>query len=108
MRNLFATLVHDEAGFIVSAELVLIATIAVIGLVVGLTEVSTAVNTELDDVASAIGSLNQSYCYNGLRGCKGSTAGSCYNDKVDQCDQVGISCNNPPTAEDSVGHGYGY
>lgn len=106
MRTLWTQFAHDEAGFIVSAELVLIATIAVVGLVVGLTEVSTAVNTELDDVASAFGSLNQSYCYNGLRGCKGSVAGSCYGDRVDECDRAHIVCDNPPQKEDS--HGYGW
>lgn len=105
MNALWTSFVRDEAGFIVSAELILIATIAVLGLVVGLTEVSTSVNTELDDVASAIGSMNQSYTFNGLRGCKAATAGSCYGDKVDQCDHVGISCNVPPTHEE---FGYGY
>ena len=105
MHALWTQFARDEAGFIVSAELILIATIAVLGLVVGLMEISTSVNTELDDVASAIGSMNQSYCYNGLRGCKATTAGSCYGDKVDQCDLTGISCNVPPTHE---GLGYGY
>jgi hypothetical protein len=49
---------RDEAGFILSAELVLIATIIVIGLVVGLSEISSAVNAELFDVARSYGSLN--------------------------------------------------
>lgn len=101
MKALWTQFTRDEAGFVVSAELILVSTIAVLGLIVGLTEVSTAVNTELDDVASAFGSMNQSYCYNGLSGCKASTAGSAYHDCVDQCDRVGISCNNPPMAESS-------
>lgn len=105
MRTLWTQFAKDEAGFIVSAELILIATIAVVGLVVGLTEVSTSINTELDDVASALGSLNQSYCYNGMRGCKGTTAGSCYGDRVDECDKIHISCDNPPQHE---GNGYGH
>ena len=36
MTTLFNTLIADESGFIVSAELVLIATIAVLGVIVGL------------------------------------------------------------------------
>lgn len=44
-------LLHDETGFIVSAELVLVATILVIGLIVGLSEVQHAVVQELNDVA---------------------------------------------------------
>lgn len=58
MSNIFTALLNDENGFLVSAELVLISTILIMGLVVGLTEVSFAVNNELEDVASAIGSVN--------------------------------------------------
>jgi len=44
------TLLNDEAGFIVSAELVLVATILVIGMIVGLSEVQHAVVQELGDL----------------------------------------------------------
>ena len=40
MTNLINALINDEAGFIVSAELVLVASIAVLGMVVGLSEVA--------------------------------------------------------------------
>ena len=63
-------LLCDEAGFIVSAELVLIATILVIGLIVGLSEVQHAVVSELNDVGDAIGKLNQSYLYTGFSKAK--------------------------------------
>ncbi len=59
-------LLQEEAGFIVSAELVLLSTILVIGLIVGLSSIQHAVVTELNDVADAIGSLNQSYWYTGF------------------------------------------
>ncbi len=59
-------LLNDDAGFIVSAELVLVATLLVIGLIVGLSEVQHAVVAELNDVADAIGELNQCYYYNRL------------------------------------------
>ena len=36
----FAALINDESGFIVSAELVLVSTIAVLGMIVGLSEVA--------------------------------------------------------------------
>lgn len=87
MTTLIHQLLNDENGFVVSAELVLITTIAVLGLVVGLTEISHAVNNELEDVASAIGSLNQSYHSSGLKSCqKGSKAGSRFSDSEDLCD----------------------
>lgn len=92
---------RDEAGFIVSAELVLIATLLVIGLVVGLSEVQHAVVSELNDVGDAIGSLNQGYKFSGLSTRKGSCSsyisGSCFEDTVDTCDnnQNDLACDAP-------------
>ncbi len=87
MTTLFTQLINDENGFVVSAELVLITTIAVLGLVVGLSEVSHSINNELEDVASAFGSMNQSFQTSGLRSChKGGTSGSRFSDSADLCD----------------------
>lgn len=87
MTTLINNLLNDENGFLVSAELILLATIAVLGLVVGMSEVSFAVNNELEDVASAVGSLNQSFYVNGVHSeGKGCTAGSEYSDSWDDCD----------------------
>ncbi len=96
-------LLRDEAGFIVSAELVLVATMLVIGLIVGLSEVQHALVAELNDVADAIGSINQSYSYSGFSarksdGCvKSVTYGSSFRDSVDDCDnnQCEIACDTP-------------
>lgn len=55
-----------QAGFIVSAELVLIATILVIGLIVGMVTIRNAMTAEMDDVAEAIGALDQSYTFQGV------------------------------------------
>ena len=59
--NILNALRNDENGFIVSAELVLVGTILVLGMIVGLTEPSFNVNQELEDVGSAIGGINQTY-----------------------------------------------
>ncbi|MCA9032517.1 MAG: hypothetical protein KDA66_16995 [Planctomycetaceae bacterium] len=95
-------LLNDEAGFIVSAELVLVATILVIGLIVGLSEVQHAVNSELNDVAEAIGCLNQSYSFSGFtkrdgRDVHAFTRGSAFADLQDDCDnnQCDIACDRP-------------
>ena len=66
MSQLLSSLFNDDAGFIISAELVLVATILVIGLVVGLSSVAAGVNSELNDVGNAFGSVNQSYSFSGL------------------------------------------
>jgi Flp pilus assembly pilin Flp len=98
MKTLLTKLWADEAGFLISGELVLVATILVLGMVVGLSEVSHAINQELEDVASAFGSVNQSYRYGGLFGRgRGSNRGSGYNDSWDDCD----------SQWDIAGSGYG-
>ena len=94
---------NDEAGFIISAELVLVATLLVIGLIVGLSEVQHAVVSELNDVADAIGELNQSYSYSGFNKCDfnsrfhAQTYGSDFEDQRDDCDnnQCDIACDAP-------------
>jgi len=83
---------NDESGLIISAELVLVLTICVLGVIVGLSSVVVAVNEELLDVAHAIGSLNQSYGVPGFTGCKKGgapisyTYGSTNTDTPDDCD----------------------
>jgi hypothetical protein len=87
MTTLLAKLWADEAGFIVSAELILVSTVLVLGMTVGLSEVSFAVNQELEDVASAFGSINQSYRYEGMFDPgKATIAGSRFGDQADYCD----------------------
>ena len=104
-------LLNDEAGFIVSAELVLIATLLVIGLIVGLSEVQHAVVAELNDVGDAIGNVNQSYMYTGFSakksrgyGLKSYSRGSIFNDSRDDCDnnQCEITCDAPVAEEPEV------
>ena len=85
-------LLNDEAGMIISAELTLVLSIAVLAMVVGLTEVATAVTTELNDVGNAIGSLNQSFTVTGFCSISGGklksfVAGSSFADGVDDCDR---------------------
>lgn len=95
----------DDVGFVISAELVLVASILVIGIIVGLSEIQHAVVSEMNDVADAVGSLNQSYWYSGFSkidggwSCNGQvhafTRGSSFIDTVDACDnnQCDISCD---------------
>ena len=101
------TLYCDEAGFIVSAELVLIATLVVIGLIVGLSQIQHAVVEEMNDIAHAIGSLNQSFYFTGFSaykpnhcGIKSITFGSAFKDNADTCDYNcdSIACD-PPAGE---------
>ena len=86
-------LFRDEQGVIISAELALVLTILVIGVVVGLSEVAVAVNTELNDISNAIGALDQSYAFTGFKGVSGLlgktksySAGTTFRDSGDDCD----------------------
>ena len=80
-----AALWSDEHGFIVSAELVLVGTVAVLALVVGLSEVSNNVNQELEDVGSAFACLDQSFFSSCIEGCKAGKKGSNFQDCADYC-----------------------
>ena len=82
---------NDDAGFIISTELALIATILVIGLIVGITSIRDQVVQELADIGGMISQLNQSYSFSAITGHHSSTAGSFGVDLVDSCD---ISCGD--------------
>ena len=102
----------DEAGFVISAELVLVGTMLVIGAVVGLTSVRNQVVQELGDLAIAIGNVNQSYEYSGVVGHAAATSGSIFQDQHDFCDldgidppgggSTGIEVFDPPTPESEM------
>lgn len=88
MTTLFTNLMNDEAGFIISSELVIVATVAVLAMVVGLAEVAINVNEELEDVGSSFGSMNQSFTLQGTTGHQSMVGGSMFTDRVDFCDQT--------------------
>ena len=91
LRRLWA----DEAGFVVTTELVLVATTLVIGMIVGLATVRDQVVQEMGDLALAIGNVNQSYVYEGVTGHTSATAGSDFTDQSDFCE--------PPGGDDQAG-----
>jgi hypothetical protein len=86
LKNTFARLWNETDGAILSAEIVLVGTILVLGTIVGLKSVRDSVVTELADFAQAIANVNQSYCYSGVCGHGAETAGSQFQDTTDFCD----------------------
>ena len=76
--RIFSELWKDENGVILSAEAVVLGTVGVVGLTTGLSMVSKSVNGELQDLAFAIRSLDQSYEIPAQQGCGAYTAGSCF------------------------------
>jgi Flp pilus assembly pilin Flp len=83
----------DEAGFIVSAELVLVATMLVIGMIVGLTSLRNQVVQELTDLGAALGMISQGYEYTGTSKADDTTTfavtdGSGWDDLIDECQNI--------------------
>jgi len=116
---------NDEAGIIVSAEIVLVATILVLGMIVGLVELQASIVSELGDLSSAFGNIDQSYSTSGFAslkaggGVKARTFGAAYADSVDVCDgdaNMGIICDDAGESDlgasytgfGDYGYGYGY
>lgn len=93
---------NDERGFVVSSELVLIATVLVIGLLVGMVSLRDQVIQELGDVADALSEMTQSYSFASVEYHAGAptamTAGSFFNDTGDHCDDDDNN-NTAPAAE---------
>lgn len=77
---------NETDGAIVSAEIMLVATILVLGVIVGLKSVRDSVVTELADVAQAIANVDQSFCYSAVTGHAANSGGGQFEDQVDFCD----------------------
>ena len=74
-----------EGGFVLTTELVLIVTILVLGLIVGMVSMRDALNAEMEDVAEAVGALDQGYAFDGIANLQNtaSIAGSAWSDTAD-------------------------
>ncbi len=76
MSRLISQLWNDDSGALLAAEYLFIATILVIGIVVGLANVRDAIVNELTELANAYMALSQGYAFSGMVGCASSTMGS--------------------------------
>lgn len=86
MKTTITRLWTEDVGAVISAEIMLVATILVLGVIVGLKSVRDSVVTELADVAQAIANVNQSYCYSGVTGHAAHSGGGHFQDQTDNCD----------------------
>ena len=67
---------NDDAGYIISTEMLLIFVILVLGLIAGLANLRMAIVNELTESGLALLNLSQSYTIAGLTGCSGSSGAS--------------------------------
>ena len=94
MRNFY----NDEYGFVITSELVIVATVLFCGVIVGMTMVRDSVVQELGDASEGLGALNQSYNFRSIRAenspghsFPAHGLGSGFNDDLDDCDGKGVS-----------------
>ena len=76
MSNLLRRLWDDDCGALLSMEFLFVATILILGIIVGLTNLRDAVNAELTELGNAILALSQSYLISGVTGCSSTVQGS--------------------------------
>lgn len=92
MRNLWQRLLADETGVVLSSEIALVGTVGVLGMVVGLEAVCSAVNSELNDLASAFGTMDQTFNFRSIsRPGHAFVRGAGFNDRGDFCDCVPLT-----------------
>ena len=106
MRNFW----KDECGFLITAELVLLLTIAVLGTVVGLTAFRDSISAEMVDLSNAFGAVDQSFHTAGVAKPRpfpgfihAGIAGFGFNDRADDCDCAALTYTDVIGKSDSSG-----
>jgi Flp pilus assembly pilin Flp len=94
MKLALARFWNEQDGAILSAEIMMVATILVLGMIVGLKSVRDSVVTELADVAQGMGNSSQSYSYSGTSGHAANGGGGQFADNTDFCDAPGFAGTN--------------
>jgi hypothetical protein len=83
MKRLANQLIRDESGVVITAEIIIIATVGLLSLIAGWNAVSNALAFELGDIANSVGSLDQSFSYRGLNaGAHANCSGSGFADSA--------------------------
>jgi len=119
MKSVMIRLWTEECGAVIAAEMLLIMSILVIGVIVGLAAVRDSIVTELADVAQALANVNQSFSFSGVSGHHAFSGGGAFHDSADFCDRADMNgdwgnskcvkiCSNPAMPECAdVGGGHG-
>jgi Flp pilus assembly pilin Flp len=96
MAHLMRKLWRDDCGALISSEFLFVATILVIGVIVGLTNVRAGLNAELTALGNAFLTLSQGFAISGQSGTYSTTDGS------QAFDTPGLLTPPTPTAPVSV------
>ena len=95
---------RNQGGFIVTIELLVLATVLVLGLIVGWVSLRDSVLAELSDLSESIGALDQSYSILGVQNNAqtAETLGSAWHDGQDSALPSGGSIDVQATPGDSA------
>ncbi len=99
--NLLNNFWRDETGLVMSAELVMLGTVGILGATVGLSAASTAINDEMVEFSHAIRSLDQSYHIEGHQSCRAWSASSSYRQQ-DVAASLADLCGQIEEAEETI------
>jgi hypothetical protein len=72
MKKLMGQLWSDDAGIIVTLELLFLYVVLILGLIAGWTNLRNAIDAELTEMAQSILALNQGYSITAAVGCNTS------------------------------------
>ena len=86
---------HDDHGAVIATEYLFVVTILVIGVIIGLTNLRSALNAELTELGNAILALSQGFSIQGVTGPNASTDGS---EAFDTPGLLPAPTPNPPLA----------
>lgn len=99
----------QSKGFVLTAELILLVTILILGSVIGMVSMRDSLNAEMDDVSEAIGALDQGYEFDGIVNDQATAtiAGSTWDDATDTLagDGVGFAFTAAGANEATVNGG---
>ena len=76
MAQLMRKLWQDDCGALIASEFLFVATILVIGVIIGLTAVRTAINVELTELGNAFLALSQGFAISGQSNNSANVDGS--------------------------------
>jgi hypothetical protein len=88
MSHLLAKIWSDDYGALIPAEFLFVATILVLGIIAGLVLVRDAVVVQLEELACAIGALQQCYSFSGISACHVSVCGSAASPDTCVCNTI--------------------
>lgn len=76
MKKIMLRLWQDDVGALIATEYLFIATILVIGIIVGLVGLRNAIVTEFTELGNAILAINNGFTWSGSSGAGGNVPGS--------------------------------